>query len=306
MFFELVVNTASIRAFCIRSVAGGARDDGGASARDVAVASLPFFLMRAPTARNRNSTHTHTHIKTTTASILGECFGPVFFFVLEHLGEAWVEKMYHDTRQQRRRKRTQDEGGSGTADRNDDEASHYIPDAHAANAWGRDAELEPFRAVGRGLYRIRWGAAVSALVAVLATIIEGLFRRNSPESFWRPSTLLHKLADELCYWASWLGWHLAWVTDLYYILRDFCDDALNLLAGLFDVLWSPMYVVKGWYDYYVDYHLSEWLTWGSFSILVMVVLAALVLAALVRWGPREWWLRRRRQRRQQQQQQQAN
>lgn len=131
------------------------------------------------------------------------------------------------------------------------------------------------------LIRILLIVLVAVVMALVALMTEGYFRRNAPESTLRPSALLGRVADAFETMFRWLGWQLGRIVDIYEWIRDILIDASALLAPIVKTITSPIYIVAGWCDYfhaaYVDMS-------GDYYWVVMILsLVVLVSISCATW-----------------------
>jgi hypothetical protein len=138
-----------------------------------------------------------------------------------------------------------------------------------------------------------WIALALVLAIVVGTVsVEGQFRRHWPESRWRPSVCMDIWAEWSKNLFRWVGYHLAWVMDIYDWIKEWILDFAAMCRPLFQLLWSPFYFFRGWYDYFEDVY-NRWVseTIGTMA-LVGSTIAFLIVSLLVVRMYRRWKAKR--------------
>lgn len=96
-----------------------------------------------------------------------------------------------------------------------------------------------------------WSVAAALCVLVVGIVIaEGHFRRNWPESPRRPSALVSTWAKHAQSVFRWIGWHLACLLDIYEWVHGLILDLWALVIPTINLLVSPFWFFKGWYQYF--------------------------------------------------------
>ncbi len=113
----------------------------------------------------------------------------------------------------------------------------------------------------------------SIVIILLVVFSETLFRNHAPDSTIRPTNVLDTITIHSRNVFEWIGWIIARITDLYYLIENYLPfkDVRMLVVGMMKMVASPLYVIKGYHNYYAQY-LTEFQYYGvSLCVVVMVV-----------------------------------
>jgi hypothetical protein len=82
--------------------------------------------------------------------------------------------------------------------------------------------------------------------------VENVMRNKNPNSMGRPSNFIMECSNKLKEGFKWVGYQIARITDLVYFIKEYIfEDLKNLALGTVEVLISPWYLIKGYYNYYL-------------------------------------------------------
>ena len=86
--------------------------------------------------------------------------------------------------------------------------------------------------------------------------------------------MLKTIGDFLKSVAEWLGYHLAWITDIYYFFKEYLLNYLRaagkLLVGISGVVFSPFKgFATGIYNYCVEYATPTVISVVSIAVVIL-------------------------------------
>lgn len=103
---------------------------------------------------------------------------------------------------------------------------------------------------------IKYGVGILIVLLIITTLIENYFRKNVPDSSYRPSTILNTIANKIGELALYLGIQLAKLSNIYYFIRDILreyisEDLYALVNASVRITVAPFKFIKGYIEYYV-------------------------------------------------------
>jgi len=103
-------------------------------------------------------------------------------------------------------------------------------------------------------------------------LTESILRVNAP-TFARPSTLMNSTASFIAEWAYWLGYQVARITDLYYLVKKYIgDDVVVLIVASWNLIKAPLEAACGYIAYYANTLIIQWIL----SVLVLCELVYII------------------------------
>ncbi len=134
-------------------------------------------------------------------------------------------------------------------------------------------------------------ALISAVATILSLCLETTMRRNRPDSLFRPSILVSRLAKHSRWFFERTGYYVGMFTDVFYVVREiFKEDLMNILCALKDLFFSVFYFFRG-YSIYFGALASEVYTYYSDTSLVLGTAGTAIVAIAVAFSFR-WIIRR--------------
>lgn len=119
-------------------------------------------------------------------------------------------------------------------------------------------------------YRIlKWMCLLIIVSGFSLILFEGHCRRNYPDSRVRPSIFLANVVTQVRATFRWLGWYTGYLLDFYEWIKCLVIDTIAVFQPLWDLMISPIYFIKGLFDYLdVTHYVSgAWLL-GVFVISI--------------------------------------